>query len=415
MEAAPLTGLDKGLPAGTAGLSPTQFLATGPRLSDCSTPVAVLDDAALDANIAQMAAWCAARGVALAPHGKTTMAPALWQRQLDAGAWGITVATAAQARVALAAGVSRVLLANPLVDPVALRELNRMLAERSEQSLTVWADSVTTVRMMHTVLGSLTVTRPLPVLVELGTDGARAGARSATEALAVADAVAASSRLRLAGVAGWEGALATDTTAASIGRVRRFLTSMVALHQELMRRAHYEADEVLLTAGGSTFFDDVADVLGPAAGPGVTVLLRSGCYLTHDDGQYRASSPLSRAGTPFTAALHVWARVLSRPEPGLALLDAGRRDVGFDAGLPEPQLIADHLGAQTSLLTGGHISALNDQHAYLRLPVDADVRVGQVVRLGISHPCTTLDKWRWLPVLGPGDDPTIVELILTHF
>ena len=153
MEAAPFTGLDKGLSAVAVGLTPTQFLATGPRLSDLSTPVAVLDDAALDANVAQMAAWCAARGVALAPHGKTTMAPALWQRQLDAGAWGITVATPGQVAVAVAAGVPRILLANPLVDPTALRWAVRTLDERPGIALTVWADSVAAVAAMDEALG----------------------------------------------------------------------------------------------------------------------------------------------------------------------------------------------------------------------------------------------------------------------
>ncbi|WP_111765060.1 alanine racemase [Nakamurella deserti] len=410
MDAPLLTGLDKGLPPGTAGRSVPEFLAARPRLSMCTTPVAVLDDTALDANIAQMAAWCAERGVALAPHGKTSMAPALWRRQLDAGAWGITVATPQQAAVALATGVPRILVANPVVDPVALRALTE---RDGEAEVRVWADSTATLSAMDAGLSS--TGRPLPVLVELGAAGARAGARSMHEALAVADAIVAHPRLALAGVAGWEGALATDVSEASVSRVRDFLGAMLDLHETFLSRGQYEWPEVLLTAGGSTFFDDVADVLGPAAAPSVTVLLRSGCYLTHDDGQYRAASPLSRAGTPFTAALHVWARVLSRPEPGLALLDAGRRDVGFDAGLPEPQVIADTLGAPARSLTDAHVSALNDQHAYLRLPDDADVRVGQVVRLGISHPCTTFDKWRLIPVVGPGDDPELLDLVATYF
>ncbi len=409
MDAAVLTGWDKGLPPSVAG--PVEaFLAGRPRLSDCTTPVAVLDDAALDSNVAQMAAWCTARGVALAPHGKTTMAPALWRRQLDAGAWGVTVATPQQALVALAAGVPRVLVANPVVDPVALRALTD---RDGEAEVWAWADSTATLTAMDAGLSP--AGRTLPVLVELGAPGARAGARTADEALAVADAIVAHPRLAFAGVAGWEGALATDVSEASVGRVRDFLGGMRELHEMFLSRGQYEWPEVLVTAGGSTFFDDVADVLGPAAAPSVTVLLRSGCYLTPDDGQYRAASPLSRAGTPLTAALHVWARVLSRPEPGLALLDAGRRDLGFDAGLPEPQLVADALGAPARALADAHVSALNDQHAYLRLPDDADVRVGQVVRLGISHPCTTFDKWRLIPVVGPGDDPEIRELISTHF
>ncbi|MEP6981243.1 MAG: amino acid deaminase [Nakamurella sp.] len=424
MDVERLTGLEKSLPTSAAGRSVADFLASGPRLSDCLTPVAVLDGAAVDANIDRMARWCAERGVALAPHGKTTMAPDLWRRQLDAGAWGITVATVSQVRVAVAAAVPRILLANPLVDPVGLRWAVDTFTTRTDLALTVWADSIATVVSMDAVLGPRPAGRRIRVLVELGAPGARAGARAAAGALAVAAAIRASPHLELGGVTGWEGALAVDTSAPSLTRVREFLHRMVVVHEALLSQHQYETDEVVLTAGGSTFFDDVAEVLGAAAGPGVTALLRSGCYLTHDDGTYRALSPMSRAGTPFTAALHVWARVLSRPEPGLALLDAGRRDLSFDAGMPEPQLVADDLGRVARPLVGAHVSALNDQHAYLRVPVDSDLRVGQVVRLGISHPCTTFDKWRRIAVLGSGDDnatspddddPCIVDLIPTWF
>ena len=409
MDAPLLTGLDKGLPPDTAGLTSSVFVAGGPRLADLVTPVAVLDDAALDANVARMAAWCADRGVALAPHGKTSMAPALWQRQLDAGAWGITVATPAQLRVAVAAGVPRILLANPLVDPVALRWLDGV---STGPEITVWADDVDTVAAMDA--GSLPADRS-GCWSSSGPPAAGPGRDRPRRRLPW------QTRWRRAPGSGWPGWPAGRPRSpptrppASVARVQDFLHAMVGLHEELLSRGQYATDEVLLTAGGSTFFDVVADVLGAAAGPGVTALLRSGCYLTHDDGLYRTTSPLSRAGTPFTAALHVWARVLSRPEPGLALLDAGRRDLGVDAGMPEPELVADELGGVPRALLGATVSALNDQHAFLRLPADTELRVGQVVRLGISHPCTTLDKWRWLPVVGPGDNPAVVDLVPTYF
>ena len=114
--------------------------------------------------------------------------------------------------------------------------------------------------------------------------------------------------------------------------------------------------------------------------------------------------------------MHVWARVVSRPEPGLALLDAGKRDVPFDLGLPEPQLAADTLGGPARPLAG-EITAVNDQHAFLRLDPDTALDVGHVVRLGLSHPCTAFDKWREIPVVdGPDEpDPVVVDLVRTYF
>jgi D-serine deaminase-like pyridoxal phosphate-dependent protein len=267
---------------------------------------------------------------------------------------------------------------------------------------------------MDAVLAGLRPARPLTVLVELGGPGGRTGARDLLTARAVAAAVVASPHLRLGGVAGYEGALAHDASAAGLDVVRGYLRNLAALHADLA--GTYETDDVIVTAGGSAYFDDVADVLGPLAGPGTRVLLRSGAYVIHDDGFYRGISPFSRHGdAPLASAMHAWTRVVSRPEPGLALLDAGKRDVPFDEGLPEPQLAADALGAPTRPLAGA-ITAVNDQHAFLRLAPGTALEVGHVVRLGLSHPCTAFDKWREIPVVaGPGDDPVVVHLVRTYF
>jgi D-serine deaminase-like pyridoxal phosphate-dependent protein len=422
----PLGLWDKAMPAAAADRTAAEFLASRPRLSTFSTPVLVLDDTAMTHNIDRMARWCASRGLELAPHGKTTMAPQLWRRQLDAGAWGITVATGSQLRVALSVGVRRVQLANALVDPPTLAWLAGELDRRPEVTVLTWADGVGTVRAMSEVLRATGATRPVPVLVELGAAGGRTGARGADAALEVADAVRSSPQLVLAGVSGYEGSLAHDASPEGVDRVRAYLAELAEVHRRLLGMAAYEAGpgaEVYVTAGGSAYFDDVADLLAPLAGPAegdrprVRVLLRSGAYVIHDDGFYRAISPFARTGSdPLRSAMHVWSRVVSRPEPDLALLDAGKRDMPFDEGLPEPQLLADDLGRPARPLTGAEVTEVNDQHAFLRLPGDADVRVGQVVRLGLSHPCTALDKWRVIPVVDTqADDPVVTDLVRTLF
>jgi D-serine deaminase-like pyridoxal phosphate-dependent protein len=147
-------------------------------------------------------------------------------------------------------------------------------------------------------------------------------------------------------------------------------------------------------------------------GSGTRVLLRSGAYLIHDDGFYSTISPLARnAGTiPLRSAMHGWARVISRPEPELALLDGGKRDFPYDEGLPRPQLTRGG-GAVPG---GARVTALNDQHTFLR---DAQVSVGDIVRLGLSHPCTAFDKWNLIPVVSGADEahPRVVDLVRTFF
>src|ERR1700726_4656710 len=92
-------------------------------------PVAVLKASALAHNARWMRAYCEHFGVQLAPHGKTTMSPQLFARQLDAGAWGITLATAAQVLTAYGFGVRRILLANQLVAPAEIRVLAELLRD----------------------------------------------------------------------------------------------------------------------------------------------------------------------------------------------------------------------------------------------------------------------------------------------
>ncbi|GAA1933277.1 amino acid deaminase [Kitasatospora viridis] len=397
----------KALPEAAHGLTAAQYLALGPTLDQLPTPLLTLDQGALDHNLRTMADWCAAAGVQLAPHGKTTMAPALWQAQLDAGAWGITLATPAQLRVARAFGVRRLLLANALLDPAGLRWIRAELDADPGFEFTCWADSPAVVARMQEAVPD--GERPVDVLVELGGPGGRTGARDLDTALATARAIAAAPGLRLAGLGGYEGALAHDAGPAGLATVEHYLDQLVRLHALLHRERLTDGRApMLLSAGGSAYFDQVARVLG--AVPDTVTVLRSGAYLIHDSGFYQGISPLARGGgaRALRTAMHGWARVVSRPEPALALLDGGKRDFPYDEGLPTVQR-----GRSGRPLTG-RVTALNDQHAFLR---DSPAELGEVVRLGLSHPCTAFDKWNLIPVLDDADapEPRVVDLVRTFF
>jgi D-serine deaminase-like pyridoxal phosphate-dependent protein len=391
----------KAVPATAHGATVAEFLAERPTLDDFGTPLLTLDAGALEHNVATMAGWSASKGVLLAPHGKTTMAPALWRRQLAAGAWGITLANLPQLRVARAFGVRRLLLANSLLDPAGLAWLAGELDRDPGFEFLSWVDSVHSVELMDTALKSAGARRPVEVCVELGGPHGRTGARDEDTAIEVAAAVVAAPTLRLAGLAGYEGALAHDASEQGLETVETYLRRLAGLHQRLP----YETGEPLVTAGGSAYFDQVADVLA-----GTKVVVRAGAYIVHDDGFYRTISPFSRgAGPALRSAMHGWARVVSHPEPGLALLDAGKRDLPFDEGLPGPIAVRGRAAPP-----GGTVTALNDQHAFLK---GAAVEVGDVVRLGLSHPCTALDKWTLIPVVddAAADRPLVVDLIRTWF
>ncbi|WP_269046312.1 amino acid deaminase [Paenarthrobacter sp. Z7-10] len=420
----------KAAPASASGQTAGDFTRSGKSLADLQTPLLTLDAGALRENMDHLAAWCARHGVLLAPHGKTTMAPQLWSEQLRRGAWGISLANLAQLRVARAFGVHRLMLANSLTDPHAIRWV---AGESSrENPILSWVDSVQTVELLERTLAAMEGKVVLDVLVEVGGLGGRTGARGFDAALEVARAAANSDFLRLRGISGYEGSLAHAADPESLAKVRNFLLEMKSVHQELLAAKLYAADaDIVLTAGGSAYFDTVVEVLGPCIGAAaaesgkaedtkeqrVDLVIRSGAYIIHDDGFYRQISPFSRHGAqPLRAGMHGWARVVSSPEPGLAILDAGKRDLPVDEGLPVPQAIGSGLGAPMRPLAGS-ITAVNDQHCFLRFDAAASqVLPGDVVRLGLSHPCTAFDKWTLIPVLADTEnDQRVVDLVHTFF
>ncbi|MGY4709731.1 alanine racemase [Mycolicibacterium sp. CBM1] len=407
----------KGLPAGWSGQTVAQICAGAPDLfaEGPLGPVCVLHADALEHNLSTMAGWCVRHRVELAPHGKTHMAPQLVARQFAAGATAVTAATVSQVRALRAFGVAEVVLANELVDPAGLVWLAAEQDEDPDFRAVCWVDSVDGVRQMTAALAAAGARRPIEVCVELGAAGTRTGCRDDACVEAVADAAAGSPQLRLVGVAGYEAAIGHDVTPAGVERVSTYLSWMHAVATRLAPRCDVpDISEVMVTAGGSTHFDLVAQTL---AGPWRTIL-RSGAYLTNDDGLYLRTSPLTRPGTApggFRPAMQVWAQVCSRPEPNLALLTMGRRDVSFDQDLPVPQQLRAGPVWLTDALTGCEVVALNDQHAFLTLTPAAreTVEVGSWISFGISHPCTVFDKWQLIPVLD--ERGRVVDLVRTFF
>ncbi|MER5374138.1 amino acid deaminase [Streptomyces sp. NPDC002553] len=403
----------KGLPPDADGLTFGELAAQRRNLftDGFTTPVLVLSAERLEHNLRLMETYATRHGLAFAPHGKTTMAPRLFQRQLDHGAWGITLAVPHQVRVAREFGFQRVFLANEVVDAAALRWLSAQLDADDVFRLVCYVDSVRGVELMDAALRG--ARRPLDVVVELAAgEGARTGVRTEAECAAVADAVAATTTLRLVGVAGYEASVPD----ASPERVRAWLRRLVALAVDFDEAGRFPGlDEIVISAGGSEWFDVVAEVFAeiPELSAPALKLLRSGAYVSHDDGHYRELTPFNRV--PDEGALEpaflLWTQVVSRPSPEQAFVNGGKRDAAHDMDLPVARVIRRD-GVERPA-TGVRVTALSDQHAWLRTRPEADVEVGDWVGLGLSHPCTTFDKWPVIPLAEA--DGTVVDYVRTFF
>lgn len=383
-------------------------------------PLAVVRQTALAHNIAWMQRFAAERGVQLAPHGKTTMSPQLFRRQLDAGAWGLTFANVHQLRLGVAAGARRALIANQVINAAELAELLDLRRRHPGLELAFFVDSQAQLDLLAAHWAPLGAGEArLDVLIELGTS--RCGLREHGPALALARALKTHPALRLRGIGFYEGLQVRGESEPDRALMQQWRGRVEALLADIEAEGLLDDDAhpLWLSGGGSALFDLVAPVI--AGKPGRLGLLRSGCYICHDHEHYgrymqamdaRLHTPL---GMPsLQPALEVWTQVLSSPEPGLALLNAGRRDVSFDQGWPVPVW---HLGdgGRVAAPAGWRVTGLNDQHAYLRWdPTACDgPAVGTRVALGPSHPCTTFDKWAWMAVVD--DNDCVVDAITTQF
>jgi D-serine dehydratase len=385
---APVQPATKGWPAGIGAMPLDAVGGQGWRLldEDLMLPAAILKDSALRHNSAWMRGFLERQGALIAPHGKTTMAPQLFARQLEDGAFAITVATVQQLRVCRRFGVPRVLMANQLVGRQAIREVLAELETDPTFEFLSLVDSVRGARLLAREAEALGASRPMHLLLE--------------------------------------GVIHRDSPGASAEAVADFLKFLVDIGRAAAAADLFAPGPVILSAGGSSYFDQVATIFGAAdLGRETRVVLRSGCYLSHDSGMYdqafaalqaRGLDPVA-AAEPMQPAIELWAYVQSMPEPGRAFATMGKRDVSFDSGLPiAERWFRPGLHRRPEVLGEGYeVTALNDQHAFLQIPKDSDLQVGDMLGFGISHPCTTFDKWQLLYVVD--DDYRVIEAVRTFF
>ncbi len=417
----------KGIPGGTPPFRLGDISSKGWNVlkEDLPLPLAVLKAPALEHNGRWMAGFLELSGARIAPHGKTTMAPQLFQRQLDDGAWAITLATAHQLQVARHFGFQRIVLANQLVGRQAIRTVLDDLHADPGFAFYCLVDSLAGVAQLAAAARAHPLERPLTLLLEGGVAGGRTGCRDLETALQVARAVkAAAPALALAGVEGFEGVIQADTADAQEAKVEAFLGFLSDIAVACEAEGLFAEGPVILSAGGSAFYDmTVARFRAARLDREVMVLTRSGCYLTHDSALYRRHfarlqqrmPAVDGLGAGLEPALELWAYVQSCPEPGRVILTLGRRDASFDAGLPVPQawFRPGGQGAPEAVVDGCQVVKLHDQHAEMAAPADHPFRVGDMVAFGISHPCTTFDKWQVIPVVDEAYN--VVSAVRTFF
>ena len=393
----------KNFPISSQNRSIKAFVKSKPNIfrSEFQFPIMVLKESALKNNIEVMTKYCKSVGAELAPHVKTTMSPQIAQMQIDAGAWALTIANFWQAEIFRKFGFKRLIIANEVLDTVAIAKIAK-LNKKNNAEVIFYVDSLAGLAIIKDATPS---DGKINLFIEIGTDNGRGGVRDLVLVKSLAQAIKADSRLNLRGVTGFEGAVPTAARSAEgESAVHDFCKKIVAAGEVAYE---FKSDDLfIVSAGGSAYFEIVAEELGKFSKPRM-LLLRSGGYVTHDHIYYEQAYPAKNTGHPLLPAIEVWSQVLSTPESGFGVLNLGKRDIGCDLHNPMP--IAKYQGKVVKFT--GKIEKLNDQHGFMRS--SDQFEVADLIGLGISHPCTTFDKWQLIPLVN--DNYDVVDCIHTFF
>jgi D-serine dehydratase len=386
-----------------------QYKGLRPAGGEVALPALTVDEDTYRHNRDTFFALLGAYGARIAPHAKTPMCPEIARDLISAGAWGATVANLQQAEIMLAAGVKTILIANQIGGIASARRLRRLADAYSGAKICCFADSTEAAGAFMEAFSGRDKA-PLPVLVEVG--AGRTGARTTSQAKEIIDIIMSAPSLTLAGVGTYEGAVTGETPE----RLDANMAALFALTAEtfVLARQASPDEALLLSAGGSAHFDRVINALMPIAKAdgNATLLLRSGAIFFSDHGIYRRGfealdrrALLMLDGKPFIAnerfkpAMRLWAEVISVPEPGLAIVGMGMRDVSFDQDQPLPLVLhRDGAALDDDLSSKAKVTKLNDQHAFLAIAGGCAMKIGDIVEFGISHPCTCFDRWRFFYV-----------------
>jgi D-serine deaminase-like pyridoxal phosphate-dependent protein len=347
-------------------------------LADVETPALVLDAAALDRNIAHMAAIAQRRGVALRPHAKTHKSPDIARRQIAAGAVGVCCATLLEAEAMTDAGIGGLLITAPTFGGA---RFERIAALNRRRPLQVVVDHLAQVE------GLAAAMRPddpvLGVLVDVDVGQRRTGVIDVGDALAITRRIAASPGLRFAGLQGYAGHVQHITDAGERRVAAEAAASLLGAFAQALTGAGFRPAVISGSGTGAHGFD-------LEAGPYTE--LQVGSYALMDADYARVLDERGH-GPDFLPALMVLATVVSVSRVGEVTVDAGTKVLATN-GPPPCHLLGVPPGSVYRF--GG------DEHGIVTLPAGgAAPRLGDRLLIGATHCDPTVNLHdRYLVVRG---------------
>jgi len=336
------------------------------------TPALLVDLDRLEANVATMADHARRGGVSLRPHFKTHQSVAIADRQLSAGAVGVTVAKLDEAETLIAAGVdASILIANELV---SVAKLERALSLATRCRLILAVDSAEgATRLAHAASAAGLV---VDVSIEIDSGLARCGV-APSDAPELARAISSHRSLRLTGMFTHAGQSYAARSVAEVAAIAELEARSVV---EAARATRAIGIPVETISAGST---PTARFLDGDSG---LTEIRPGTYVFFDSLQVALGS--ARLDD---CALSVATTVVSRPVPDRAVVDAGSKTLGLDRGAHSSSLLDDY---GTVIDGEGALVRLSEEHGVMRITPGSPLAIGDRLRIVPNHACTVSNLGR---------------------
>ena len=337
--------------------------------AELDTPALCVDLDLMDANLREMGQCILSRGKQWRPHVKCHKIPAIAQRQIAAGAIGVTAAKTSEAEVFVNAGITDVLIANIVV---GAPKLERLIALLRHSDPIVVCDHYAQAEMLSTTCKAQGISCRVLMEINLGLN--RVGVRPGVDARELAQAMSRLPHLMFAGIMGYEGHL---LTIADADEKREKITSAMQLLTDMADAIRSDGIDVgIVSAGGTGSYQITADC------PGVTELQAGG-------GIFGDPYYIERCGvTGLQPALRLITTVISRGKLERAVLDCGRKSLHPDV---HPPRVASTVSGRP--LPDAEVVQISAEHTTLELgPHSQDLTIGDKIELipGYSDHTTPL-------------------------
>lgn len=331
-------------------------------LQDVPTPALVIDEAALDRNIAAMAASAKRAGRSLRPHAKTHKSVMIARKQIEAGAIGICCATLPELHAMAEARVGGLLLTAPVQDPA---KIDSLIAIAAKTPITIAVDHSTQVNALTAALTA--DAPPIGILVDIDVGQKRTGVCDVRDTIAIAKLIAANKRLKFSGLQGYAGHVQHIVDFPERSREAARVSALLGEHISALHRSGFEPE---IVSGGGTGTHEIDLTHQPFTE------IQAGSYVFMD-ADYGRISGQDRKGLPFECSLFMLTTITSANRPGQVTVDAGTKSLAVNG--PPPHLI---IGAPD----GSTYEFAGDEHGILSFPEGSKApELGSRILMSVTH------------------------------